>query len=202
MLITGTATSKRRALSFPWLSRATPAPSSGWAKCTISAAAKPRTAALDWFSKAAAQGHVGAEQKAGRLLADKGDYAEAMPLWQKAADQGFAEAELDIGSSYLYGAGVTRDDATGAAWLRKAADQGWAEAQLTLGKLYHLGRGVTADDREAYVWESLAVLYGHNTSIEEDATTDLKGLYQALTPDQIAEADKRVAAWTPTIPGP
>ena len=161
-----------------------------------------RDKALDWFKKAAAQGHAGAERMAGRMMADDANFAGVFPLWQQAADQGLATAEMDFGSSYLYGQGVARDDAKGAEWIGKAAAQGWPDGMLTLGKLYRLGRGVAADPVEAYKWQSLAVEYGRNTGIETDARGEMKMLAQTLTADQIAEAEKRAAVWRPVFPKP
>ncbi|MCX6829698.1 MAG: tetratricopeptide repeat protein [candidate division Zixibacteria bacterium] len=57
----------------------------------------------------------------------------------KAADQGNAVAQYNLGQSYATGGGVSQDWAEAAKWYRKAADQGYAAAQLALGLIYANG---------------------------------------------------------------
>jgi hypothetical protein len=47
------------------------------------------------------------------------------------AEQGYAEAQNNLGVVYASGKGVTQDDEQAAFWFRKAADQGEAMAQFT-----------------------------------------------------------------------
>ena len=60
------------------------------------------------------------------------DYAQAMQLFGKAADQGNAEAQNAIGDMYLKGQGVPQDYTQAMRWYRKAADRGFAEARNAL----------------------------------------------------------------------
>ena len=46
------------------------------------------------------------------------------PGYRKAADQGLADAQDNLGDMYADGRGVAKDDAQAVAWYRKAADQG------------------------------------------------------------------------------
>ncbi len=59
---------------------------------------------------------------------DRGDYAEALRWFRKAADLGNANAMENIGMLYRTGQGVIRDDAEALRWWRKAADLGDANA--------------------------------------------------------------------------
>jgi hypothetical protein len=52
------------------------------------------------------------------------DFTEAVAWYRKAADQGFARAQDDLGYMYLEGKGVWRDYSEAARWYRKAAKQG------------------------------------------------------------------------------
>jgi TPR repeat protein len=61
------------------------------------------------------------------------DLVEAVKLFRKAADQGYAHAQSVLGACYMAGQGVTRDYAEAIKWFRKAADQGDADAQCRLG---------------------------------------------------------------------
>ena len=51
-----------------------------------------------------------------------------MKWYRKAADQGLAEAQYNLGVAYLEGSGVGKDRAEAAKWFRRAADQGMEDA--------------------------------------------------------------------------
>ena len=70
------------------------------------------------------------------------DYAVAVSWFRKAADQGYGDAQYDLGNMYL---SVLRDYAAAVSWYRKAADQGNASAQYNLGLMYANGQGVPQD---------------------------------------------------------
>ena len=57
------------------------------------------------------------------------DFAQAFNWFGKAADQGNADAEVNLGIAYLNGNGVEQDSAEAAKWLSKSAGQGNALAQ-------------------------------------------------------------------------
>jgi TPR repeat protein len=86
------------------------------------------------------------------------DDAEAVKWLRKAADQGHAEAQYNLGQLYRESTGVPQDYAQAASWFRKAADQGNIGAQNNLGGMYENGWGVPKDDIEAYAWYNLAAV--------------------------------------------
>ena len=57
------------------------------------------------------------------------DYATALDWYQRAADQGFAPAQFNLGVLLSGTDGVPADYPTALQWYRKAALQGDAEAQ-------------------------------------------------------------------------
>src|SRR5215471_16629583 len=61
------------------------------------------------------------------------DTAEAIDWFRKAANQGYAPAEFQMGQLYDFGFGVTKDDREALAWYRKDADHGNAAAQRAVG---------------------------------------------------------------------
>ncbi|WP_439830288.1 tetratricopeptide repeat protein, partial [Aeromonas veronii] len=61
------------------------------------------------------------------------DDAQALAWYRKAAEQGHAKAQYNLGVMYGNGQGVPQDDAQAVVWFRKAAEQGLAEAQYELG---------------------------------------------------------------------
>jgi len=52
------------------------------------------------------------------------DDAQALAWLHKAADQGNAGGQTNLGFMYAEGRGVAQDDAQAVMWWRKAADQG------------------------------------------------------------------------------
>ena len=83
---------------------------------------------------------------------NSGDYATALRLWRPLAEQGDAEAQVNLGVMYSNGRGVPQDYAAAVGWYRKAADQGYASAQYNLGLMYDNGQGVPQDYAAAAGW--------------------------------------------------
>ena len=89
------------------------------------------------------------------------DYAQALSWYRKAADQGHAAAQFNLGIFYASGQAVPRDMAEVARWWQLAAMQGHVEAQFNLGLLYAQGNGVDIDLREAAKWWEMAAKQGY-----------------------------------------
>jgi hypothetical protein len=62
----------------------------------------------------------------------KKDPFQAFLWYQKAAEQGFAEAQFKLGKCYSTGEGVPIDSGQALIWFRKAADQGHVRAKEAL----------------------------------------------------------------------
>jgi hypothetical protein len=88
------------------------------------------------------------------------DRQESVKWYRKAADQGHARAQYELGISYSTGDGVPVDREQAAAFYRKAAEQGLAGAQVCLGSAYTTGRGVSQDNVEAASWYRKAAEQG------------------------------------------
>ena len=88
----------------------------------------------------------------GKSYYDVKDYAEAVKWYRKAAEQGNASGQCDLGRMYQNGYGVTKDYAQAVKWYRKAAKQDYASAQRDLGYMYSSGYGVKQDYAEAVKW--------------------------------------------------
>ena len=81
------------------------------------------------------------------------DYSKAVELFRKAAEQGHADAQYNLGFYCHMGVGVDESDPEEALkWLRKAAEQGHASAQYTLGWFYDEGNRIEQDHSEAVKW--------------------------------------------------
>ena len=81
-----------------------------------------------------------------------GNDREAVKCYRKAAKQGNAAAQYNLGKMYEYGEGVFKDSRQAVRWYRKAAEQGYSTAQNHLGWMYQNGRGVPQNNAEALKW--------------------------------------------------
>lgn len=151
--------------------------------------------AVMWFQKAAQQGNVNAEDSLGVLQAMHQDYADAEQWFQRTAAQGDAGGEVNLAILELNGYGVKQDVAAAAVLLQKAAMQGAAQAQYILGQLYERGQGVNQDFVQAYKWLKLAQMQGSS-----EADKELTDCSHAMTPDQIAVAEKLVSQYQASKP--
>ena len=126
------------------------------------------------------------------------DYAEAVRWYRLAADQGYADAQHNAGLMYANGQGVRQDDAEAVRWYRLAADQGHVSAQFDLGTRYSSGgRGVSQDDVEAHMWFNLAAAQSSGEDLDIFARLR-EAVAERMTPEQLAEAQRRAREWTPT----
>ena len=88
----------------------------------------------------------------GVRLYKAGQHAAAAKVFLRAAEQGNARAQLQIGYQYNYGEGVPVNAAEAVKWYRRAAAQGDAAAEGNLGGMYEDGQGVPEDWVEAAKW--------------------------------------------------
>ena len=95
----------------------------------------------------------------------------AAEWYAKAADQGFAWAQMSLGLLYVNGRGVPQDYTKAIFWLRNAAERNERRAQYNLGWAYESGTGVPKDTLQAIAWYSKAADAG-----EPQARARLEGL--------------------------
>lgn len=101
------------------------------------------------------------------------DYVEAVKWFLKAAEQGLAKSQCNMGYMYQTGKGVAQDSEKAVEWYTKAANQGYARAQHKLGWCYGNGDGVKQDYKKAAEWFTKAANQGYS-----DAQLDLGYLYE------------------------
>jgi hypothetical protein len=63
------------------------------------------------------------------------DDIKAADYFLKAADQGVADAQDNIGYMYYHGRGVAQDTNIAKEWLKKSANQGFKAAQESLSAM-------------------------------------------------------------------
>jgi len=124
------------------------------------------------------------------------DPGAAAGWYRKAAAAGVASAQYNLGVFYQLGTGVPRDPEQALKFHRLAADQGHSRAQNNLGTIYYTGAGLARDAVEAWKWLTLAAdgLHGEAKDI---ATQNISAIERELSPDALAEAKRRTAAWRP-----
>ncbi|MCB8823139.1 tetratricopeptide repeat protein [Microvirga rosea] len=135
----------------------------------------------------------------GQAAVLRGDYTTALQLLQPVAEQGDIKAQNELGLMYVQGLGVVKNETTALEWFRKAADRGYAAAQYNLGLMYLQGRSMPKDAPQAYFWFRFAILHATDSQIREIAEPYLAQAAVAMTPAQIAEAQRKAAAWTPAL---
>jgi len=136
----------------------------------------------------------------------KGGAAEAAKWYRKAADQGHAEAQYQLGD--LYYSTVNGGEAEAAKWYRKAADQGHAEAQFHIGDCYAEGTGVAKDEVEAIKWfrkaadqgcvwaqYRLGECYENGTGVSTDAIEAVKWYRKAAEPVDLSTNTSDFPTW-------
>ena len=111
------------------------------------------------------------------------DSSQAVQWFGKAAAQGNAAAQYNLGGAYEHGNGIAQDYTQAAQWYRQAAQQGDAFAQNSLGDLYANGRGVPRSKVVAYALYSLSAAL--NTSSANHAASNRSALVESLTRQEI-----------------
>lgn len=127
---------------------------------------------MEWWQKAADQGHIEANVfiysimlKAGVEAGLEVGLKEGVKWFQKAVEQNSQYADMAygcLGKCYMYGAGVEQDFQEAVKWLKKAVEQDdvEAESQYNLGYCYYFGEGVEQDYEEAVKWYRRAAEQG------------------------------------------
>ena len=108
----------------------------------------------------------------------------AFKWYNKAAEQGNAVAQFNLGLMYEKGQGVPQDYKMAFNWYTKAAEQGVASSQNNLGNMYKEGRVVQQDYVKAHMWYNIA------SQSNEFANTSKEHVEEQMTPIQITKAQK------------
>jgi TPR repeat protein len=150
--------------------------------------------ALSWYAKAAEDGNARANWRMG-IASVNGegrprDVARAIQYFQRAADGGDGSGMTSLAVMYATGDGVPQDYAKALGLYEEAARRGQPHALRGLAVMYMLGEGVQVDPVRALVLYKQAVALGNPEEPRLDGE-----LRAALTPAQIADAERRFAAW-------
>lgn len=91
--------------------------------------------AIDWYRKAATQGHMRAEDNLGLLLFQQGDRAAAMPYLQRASMRGEARAQYIVGTTLFNGDTIGKDWVRAYALMTRASASGLPQAATSLEQM-------------------------------------------------------------------
>ncbi len=106
----------------------------------------------------------------------------ALKWYTKAAEQGYAIAQSNLGEMYRHGDGIPQDNAAAFHWFTKAAEQGGIIACLGLGNMYRYGEGAPKDYILTYMWFNLVA------DKNEDAVEGRDLIAKKMTSSQIEVA--------------
>ncbi|KAG0376719.1 hypothetical protein BGX24_007313 [Mortierella sp. AD032] len=135
--------------------------------------------AMEWYSKAAEQGHAEAQLRMGEYYSEgfavPKDYAKAMEWFHKSARQGYCDAQYKVGSMHSSGEGAPQDKNKALDWFLKAANGGHAGARERVVFLREQGYSVPTEKsmyrEETETQEGLqAIRPVYNTSVPSAST--------------------------------
>lgn len=86
------------------------------------------------------------------IMEEIGKNADALQVYQQAAEKNYVIAQLVVGVCYESGNGIKQNLSMAAEWYQKAAEQNYAPAQLKLGSCYDKGEGVKKNPQTAVEW--------------------------------------------------
>ena len=142
---------------------------------------------------AAAQASQGSGDDSGRGAPQ--DRSQAAAWYRKAAEQGDARAQFNLGLMYRYGPGYSPGLEEWAVMFHPAPGHTGSTAKSSPAAKTNPGSGIPKDYIEAHKWMSLAAARATGDS-QKRFENERDSLAKLMTPEQIAEAQKRASEWT------
>jgi len=115
------------------------------------------------------------------------DLPAARQWLERAAQQNFDSAQVELGTWLVQGTGGPADAKAGFAWLKRAAEGGNVAARNRIAKLYMAGIGIEPDSVEAAGW----YLNARRAGLVDP---EMEDFLEGLTDAQLADAAKRADA--------
>lgn len=116
------------------------------------------------------------------------DHVLAVHWFTKAAEQGYAPAQSQLGFMYSMNYGVRRDSKKALYWYGKAAEQNYIQAIFNIGTMYQNGEGMKRDLAEAARWVRKGAELG-----DADCQTNLAWRY--ATGEGVAKDSVEAFSW-------
>jgi TPR repeat protein len=133
--------------------------------------AKNDVAAMEWYQKAAAQGHPGAINNVGWMhgngRAGGGENGEkASEMYLKAAQRGNDVSQNNIAMRLFDGSGIEQDREKAFMWHKRSAENDNGRGQYFLALRYDTGEGTAPDLKQAVYWYKRAAENDHRAEYE------------------------------------
>lgn len=122
-----------------------------------------RARAVQWYRRAAKQGHPLAQYQLGLVCLQSDDRAglgEGLQWLRQAAQTGYADAQFALGEALTAGLEEGHAPSEAFRWYQEAAQRGHAGAQCNLGWAYEHGHGTPADPAQSVAWYTQAAEAG------------------------------------------
>src|SRR6266536_2738660 len=97
-----------------------------------------------------------------QVCAEQHDRQKMLEEIKTRAEEGEAQAQIELGRHFLEQGDVTHDDAEALKWFHRAADQGLPEAQYELGLCYTIAVNKQLNQEEAAKWFRKAAEESHS----------------------------------------
>ena len=94
-----------------------------------------------------------------------GDLTKTVSLYRKAAEAGYATAQLGLGYLYTSGRGVAKSDTEALKWFEKAAAQGDRTAKAAV--LRATRQLITRDPKSSAYWIARSLAYGDSKLVDD-----------------------------------
>jgi TPR repeat protein len=118
-------------------------------------------------------------------------YRIAAKEFQRKADQGDSQGEVELGNAYTLGQGVPLNYKKAAYWYRRAANQGDEQGEAALGFAYEIGQGVALNYKKAVYWYRRAADQG-----DKQAVWALQHLSTVMPPPSAVSVPQSEALWS------
>ncbi len=155
--------------------------------------------AIKYWIKAAASGDAGSAYRLSEEYFDakvvKRDLKLALKYLHQAADKGDPRALTDLASLYDNGIGVKENRKRAAKLYLRAAKLGIPAAMFNIASMLETGEGITQNEIEAYKF----YLLSKDLGFAPFANKALAVMASNMTPEQLAEAEKRANNFVPGV---
>jgi TPR repeat protein len=154
------------------------------AQCKMGEVSFMESGDTHYLRLAAEQGHIGCQRMMGSILelglkGNTADFEDAATFYRLAAEQGDAEAQVDIARMLHEGKGVAQNYAEAFRFALLSVNQGHIYGLNLLAELYAKGHGVEQNEAEALRLFCLAAEQDSHSSSTQRAQTQLGFMYSA-----------------------
>jgi len=142
------------------------------------------SAAIDWYGKAARQGHARAEDNLGLLMFQQGDRAGALPYLQRAAERGEPRAQYIVGTALFNGDLTAKNWVRAYALMTRASESGLAQATASLRQM---DKYIPQDQRDQAVAMARSIGQQNNSLAADEPRRPAPVMREAPAPVRSAQ---------------